>query len=540
MKWHFADIWETIRDAIPEREALVHGDIRRSWTEYEDRAARLAQFFAEQGLTPDSKVAIFAYNSPEYLETQFATFKARLVPINVNYRYFETELVYLFDNSDTEVIVFQAQFAPRLAAIRDQLPKVKQFVEIDDGSGEHLEGALAYEELIANCEPMPRIERSEDDIYMLYTGGTTGMPKGVMYRQGDFSQALMLAFDVRGLPRPTNAAELAVTVQALHDAGASPRSIPACPLMHGTGVWLGAVCPHLLGGSVVTFANTHFDPHALWQLAADEKVTDIAIVGDAFAKPMLKALESAKEEGKPFDLSSMVLLVSSGVMFTTEVKRGILEHVACNILDAMGSTEGSMGSSVMNRETPESETAKFTMNETTKVFTDDGREVEPGSGEIGMVANGGVVPVGYFKDPEKSAKTFREVNGQRYSFPGDFATVAEDGTLVLLGRGSMCINTGGEKVFPEEVEEAVKEHDAIYDCLVVGVPDERFGERVTAVASLIDNASVEKNELIEWLHGKLAGYKLPKDVVIVDEVKRATNGKADYKWAKSTAEERLS
>lgn len=539
MKWHFADIWEVVADAVPDQEALVHGEMRRTWAEYEGRAARLAQVFTDHGLGPDSKVALFSYNNPEYMEAQFGIFKFRGVPINVNYRYFETELVYLFDNSDSEALVFQAQFAERIAAIRDQLPKVKLFLEIEDGSGEHLDGAVAYEEAIKTTEPMPRIERSEDDIYMLYTGGTTGMPKGVMYRHGDFSAGLLLGYDVRGLPRPTDARELSLTVQALRDAGASPRSIPGCPLMHGTGMWLGAMIPHHMGGTVVTFTNTHFDAHALWQLASDENVSDIAIVGDAFAKPMLKALEAAKAAGTPFDLTSLALLISSGVMFTTDVKRGILEHVDCTIFDAMGSTEGSMGSSVMNRETPASETAKFVMNETTKVFTDDGREVKPGSGEIGMIANGGFTPIGYFKDEEKSAVTFREIDGHRYSFPGDYATIAEDGTLVLLGRGSVCINTGGEKVFPEEVEEAVKSHPDVYDCLVVGVTDERFGERVTAVTSFQDGKEVSEADLIEWLHGKIAGYKLPRSIVAVPEVQRAANGKADYKWAKETAVERV-
>lgn len=539
MKWHFADIWEVVADAVPDQEALVHGETRRTWAEYENRAARLAQVFTDHGLGPDSKVALFSYNNPEYLEAQFGIFKFRGVPINVNYRYFETELVYLFDNSDSEALVFQAQFAERIAAIRDRLPKVKLFLEIEDGSGGHLDGAVAYGEAIKTTEPMPRIERSEDDIYMLYTGGTTGMPKGVMYRHGDFSAGLLLGYDVRGLPRPTDARELSLTVQALRDAGASPRSIPGCPLMHGTGMWLGAMIPHHMGGTVVTFTNTHFDAHALWQLASDENVSDIAIVGDAFAKPMLKALEAAKAAGTPFDLTSLALLISSGVMFTTDVKRGILEHVDCTIFDAMGSTEGSMGSSVMNRETPASETAKFTMNDTTKVFTDDGREVQPGSGEIGMIANGGFTPIGYFKDEEKSAVTFREIDGHRYSFPGDYATIAEDGTLVLLGRGSVCINTGGEKVFPEEVEEAVKSHPDVYDCLVVGVTDERFGERVTAVTSFLSGKEVSEADLIAWLHGKIAGYKLPRSIVAVPEVQRAANGKADYKWAKEIAVERV-
>ncbi len=535
---HFADVWEIIADAVPDAPALVHGDTCHSWAEYDDRAARLASVFTAHGLGPDSKIAICAYNSNEYLEAQYAAFKMRGVPINVNYRYFENELLYLFDNADVEAVVYQAYFAKRLDAVRAKLPKLKLFIEIDDGTGDHLEGALAYEDAIAGTDAMARIGRSPDDIYMLYTGGTTGMPKGVMYRQGDFTEGLKLVYDIRGVPRPESAEALAATVKQMRELGASPRGLPACPLMHGTGMWLGAMAAHSFGGCAVTLSNQHFDAHALWQKVEDEKVTDIAIVGDAFAKPMLHALETGKPGGGKYDLSSLVLMISSGVMFTTEVKRGLLEYGDFTIVDAMGSTEGGMGSSMMNRQTPPSETAKFEMNETTKVFTEDGREVEPGSGEIGMVANGGLVPMGYFKDPEKSAQTFREIGGVRYSFPGDFATVEADGTLVLLGRGSQCINTGGEKVFPEEVEEAVKSHPSVYDCLVVGVPDERFGERVTAVLSFRQKADhVSQSELVEWLHGKMAGYKIPRMIVPVKDVQRAANGKADYDWAKEVAKD---
>lgn len=539
MKRHFADLWEAISDRFPSDIAIVHGDVRRSWAEYEDRSARLAAALADAGLKPDAKVAIYAYNSNEYLESQFASFKARCVPINVNYRYFETELTYLFDNADVEAVFYQAQFADRLAAIRDSLPKVKAFFEIADGSGQHLDGALDYEAVIANTAPMPRIERSDTDTYMLYTGGTTGMPKGVMYHIGDFTDGLLLAFDIRGLPRPSNMEEFIGSVSVLKKESVAPVSIPACPLMHGTGMWLGALCPHLLGGTVVTLPNAHFDPHEIWQTAERERATDISIVGDAFAKPMVAALEAAEAEGRPYDLQSLMLLISSGVMFTTETKRALLEHVNCTIFDAIGSTEGSMGVSVMNRETPVADTGTFQMNETTKVFTDDGRLVEPGSDEIGMVANGGITPFGYYKDPGKSAATFRVIDGQRYSFPGDYAMVAEDGTLILLGRGSATINTGGEKVFPEEVEEAIKSHPAVYDCLVVGLPDERFGERVTAVLSVETGQGTDEEELMEWLRGRLAGYKLPRGFVFVDEVRRAPNGKADYKWAKSEAADRV-
>ena len=538
MKWHFADIWEVIADVIPENEALVYGQTRRSWQEYENRAARLAQVFTDQGLGPDAKVAIFACNCSEYLEAQFGLFKARCVPVNINYRYLETELVYLLDNSDSEALVFQARFADKVAAIRDQLPGVRFFLEIDDGSGKHLDGAIDFEEAIASTKPMPRIERSEDDIYMLYTGGTTGMPKGVMYRQGEFAPAILAGYAGRGIEPPTNEEELVAAVRQLQETGAAPRSMPACPLMHGSGMWLGAIAAHHLGGTVITFDNNSFDPAAFLALIDAEKVTDTVIVGDSFGKPILKVLDAAKADNKPCDLSSLVYLISSGAMCSLEVKRRLLEYGSFIIVDAIGSSEGNMGAAIMNRDTPENETAKFTPNPTTKVFTEDWREVQPGSGEIGLIANGGFTPVGYYKDPVKSAETFREINGHRYSIPGDYATIEADGTLTLLGRGSVSINTGGEKVFPEEVEEAIKTHPSVYDCLVVGVPDERFGERITAVTSFQNDEQVEDADLIDWVRGQLAGYKLPKTIVAVPVVERAANGKPNYKWAKETAIER--
>jgi 3-oxocholest-4-en-26-oate---CoA ligase len=533
MKWHFADVFETVARLAPDRTALVNGETRRTWREYEDRAARIASLLVGAGLGPDAKVALYGYNSNEYLEAQFGVFKARAVPVNVNYRYVEHELLYLFDNADAEAVFFDAQFAPRLEAIRAQLPKLKLLVRIDDGSGATLEGAVDFEAAIAASSPLPPQAYEEDDIYMLYTGGTTGMPKGVMYRQGDFTVGLATAG--LGPDAPHTEEGLVSAIRALEAQGGLPISLAACPLMHGTGLWLGVFIAHFLGGAAVTFRNEHFDPDALWRLIEKEKVTAVAIVGDAFAKPMLNALRAASAAGRPYNLSSLRQIISSGVMFSTEVKRGLLEFADLVIMDAMGSTEGSMGSSIVSRDVPPGETARFMRNPTTKVFNERDEEVQPGSEEIGMIANGGFAPIGYYKDPEKSARTFRVVGGQRYSFPGDFAKVAADGSLILLGRGSVCINTGGEKVFPEEVEEALKSHPSVWDCLVVGVPDERFGERVTAVVSPRPGQAIDEAELVDFARKSLAGYKMPRRLVVVERVQRAANGKADYKWAKDTA-----
>jgi fatty-acyl-CoA synthase len=533
MKWCFAEVFETVASLVPDSPALINGDVRRTWRDYEDRGARIAQALVDAGIGPDSKVGLYGYNSNEYLEAQFGVFKARAVPVNVNYRYVEHELLYLLENADAEAIFFDAQFAPRLAAIRDKLPKLKLFVRIDDGSGVQLPGAVDFEATIAGHGRLPRQDYSEDDVYMLYTGGTTGMPKGVMYRQGDFTLGLGAAG--LGPDAPKTGEGLMAAVRALHAEGAAPISLAACPLMHGTGLWLGVFIAHFLGGTAVTFRNEHFDPHGVWRLVARERVTAVVIVGDAFAKPMLAALREAQAAGTPYDLSSLKQIISSGVMFSTEVKRGLLEFADVTIMDAMGSTEGSMGSSVVSREAPPGETARFVSNPTTKVFNDRDEEVLPGSDEIGMIANGGFAPIGYYKDVEKSARTFRVVNGQRYSFPGDFAKVAADGSLILLGRGSVCINTGGEKVFPEEVEEALKAHDSVWDALVVGVPDERFGERVTAVISPRPGHVIDEPELSAFVRTRIAGYKTPRRLIVVDTVRRAANGKADYKWAKDTA-----
>ncbi|BDW82314.1 acyl-CoA synthetase [Erythrobacter sp. Dej080120_24] len=536
-EWHLANVWESVADAMPDEAAVTLGDRTISWREYDERAARLAKVLIDGGLKPGAKVAIYSYNSIEYLEAQYAAFKARLVPINVNYRYLEGELAHVFNNSDSEAIVFQASFAPRIAAIRDQLESAKLFVEIDDGSGEHLDGALRYEEAIADVEPMERIERSGDDIYMLYTGGTTGLPKGVMYDHRTFTTALIgKAMMLRELPFPETPDGLGPVIKGLAAAGFRPKSLPSCPLMHGTGMWVGVTIPHSLGGHIVLEDNRSFDPDGLLQLIQDSKAREIVIVGDVFAKPMIKALHAAKGRSEPYDLSNLMMINSSGVMFSAEAKQGLLEFADVTIFDSMGSTEGSMGTSISNRETiGGSQTGKFQLSPTTKIFTEDGREVEPGSGEVGLICNGGMVPIGYYKDEKKSAETFKTINGVRYSVPGDFATLEADGTITLLGRGSGCINSGGEKIFPEEVEEAIKSHDQIVDCLVVGVPDDRFGECVTAVFSTDGGGEIADADMKSHVRSKLADYKAPRHYVKVDRVPRADNGKADYKTAKSLA-----
>ena len=535
MSLHFADIWEAIADAIPEAEAIVYKERRLSWGDYDKRAARVAGVLAGHGLEAGAKLSVYSYNHPAWLETQFGAFKAGLTPININYRYLDDELVYVITNSDSEALVFQAQFAPRVAAIRERLPAVKLFLEVADASGEHLRGALDYEAALAAADPQARREHPGEDTYMLYTGGTTGMPKGVMYEQRDFAPTLSaIGFALRGIETPADAAGFAALARRLHDAGAAPRSIPACPLMHGTGMWVGSMLPMALGGAVLLFDNAHFDADMLWTLAETERASEVTLVGDVFARPMLAALDAARARGRPYVLDALKMMISSGVMWSHGVKKGLLDHCPVTIIDVMGSTEGGMGSSIVTRESIDTDqTARFAMNPTTKVFDEDDREVQPGSGVVGRIANGGLVPIGYYKDEAKSAATFREIDGHRYAFTGDFATIEADGALSLLGRGSLCINSGGEKIFPEEVEEVIKTHAAVYDCLVVGVPDERFGERVTALLACAPGRAVDPGALDAHVRERIAAYKAPRGYCTVDTVPRADNGKPDYKTARS-------
>lgn len=541
MDAHFATLFEALADAVREDEALVHGTQRVRWSDYDDGAARFATFLRSYGVAAGDRVALYLFNGPEYLTAQYGVFKERCVPVNVNYRYLDDELLYLLDNSDSRVLVYHASLGERLARVRERALAVgvRAFVEVEDrpqsGQGEvTVPGASRWAEVLRGHEPAPRIARSGDDRYLLYTGGTTGMPKGVVFRTADFLQRLFGGWVYRGWEPPKGPDDVVPSALAHRAAGDRRVSIPACPLMHGTGMWLGAFYAHLMGGSVVTLEGRSFDADELWRTAEREQADAVTIVGDAFARPMLAALDAAVSDGRPYDLSAMRVIQSSGVMWSAEVQEGLLRHLDVRLADSMGSTEVGMARRIVWRGMPVT-TAAFQPLTTTKVFTEDGREVTPGSGEVGRVAAGGFVPLEYHKDPEKSAATFPVIDGVRYAIAGDMAIVDADGRVVLLGRGSNCINTAGEKVFPEEVEEAVKRHPEVADCLVVGVPDERFGERVVAVASLHPGARLDAPALLDDLRTRLAHYKLPRAVHLVPTVHRAPNGKADYVWARAVA-----
>jgi fatty-acyl-CoA synthase len=401
---------------------------------------------------------------------------------------------------------------------------------------------MHYSSLIQQCSEMERWNRPDDIVYMLYTGGTTGMPKGVMYNQAEFIQGMFKTLRAMGYELPEDLDTIDEYILDLNNKKALPVSLVGCPLMHGTGMWLGCFVPHNLGGAVATIPGLGFDPDKIWQECSRINVTNIVIVGDAFARPMLDALEVAAAKNQPYDLASLNQITSSGVMWSSEVKAGLLEHHDMTLMDTMGSTEGGMGASVSTRES-KPETAQFRLNPGMIVLKDDGDLVEPGSEDTGLLGISGdmaMIPIGYYKDEKKSAETFREYKGTRYSFPGDYAKIEADGSIILLGRGSNCINSAGEKIYPEEVEEALKKDSLVFDCLVVGLPDERFGQKIVAVVSTLENQAVEEAVLINNARERLAGYKLPKTIVFSDVVERAPNGKANYKWAKSFAAEKLS
>ena len=539
MNLDFASVWEMISDIVPDNDALICGDEVVTWKEYDEKSSKIATALTAAGLQANSKAGLYLNNSNEYLIAQNAIFKIGGIPINVNYRYVAEELIYLLDNSDSEAVFYHACYSNRIKEIANSLPSIKAWIEVSDGTESHFPDALKYEELLESSSPMDRIYRDPETIYMLYTGGTTGMPKGVMYKQGEFLVFLFRTLKAMGYDVPEDINNLEEQIHNFKKDDTFIRSLIGCPLMHGTGMWLGAFLPLLLGGTAITSRNLGFDADQIWTQVEDTQTSNIVIVGDAFAKPMLDALNNASSQGKPYDLSSVKVIISSGVMWSEEVKNGLLEHHDMQLMDTMGSTEGGMGSSVSTRDNPP-KTAKFALNPGVVVIADDGEVLKPGTDKIGLIGTSGLVPVGYYKDEKKSAETFREVDGVRYSFPGDYAKLEEDGTITLLGRGSNCINSAGEKIYPEEVEEAIKRNNEVFDCLVVGVDDPKFGQKVVAVVSLEDSKQIDEDDLVNATRQFIAGYKLPKKVIFVDEVQRAPNGKANYKWAKNVANKEFS
>jgi len=536
MEINFATAWEAISDEIPKADALLCGETRRSWRDFEQRAARLASVLATADLPLAANVGLALYNGPEYSEAQFACFKHRATPFNVNFRYTAKELHSLLEGADCEVLFFDASLADAVDEIRGSLPTLRLLIQV--GESPAPEWALDYEQSLTKASPAPRIERSPDDIWMLFTGGTTGNPKGVMWPHANMIQTMKATYAGLKQRVPRTIDELLASIRGVQETNRVTRQLAAAPLMHGTS-GIAALTTHMTGGAIITLEERSFSGDALFRAVERHGATHLTIVGDAFSRPMLEALQTAADRQEPYDLSSIFLVLSSGVMWSAPIKQALLAfNPKMRLMDSLGSSEGVGFAAKLESDPAKATTARFQLGEFTRVIDEEGRQVTPGSGERGRLALGGPLPLGYYKDPTKSEETWPTIDGRRYSIPGDFATVEADGTITLLGRGSACINSGGEKIYPEEVEEALKLHLAVADCNVVGVADERWGQAITAVVQLAD-PSIDDATLIQWTKENLAGYKAPKHIVRVDHFQRHANGKSDYRWANRVAEEAL-
>lgn len=534
--FQFADVFETVAAAVPDRVAVLCGPRQLTWRDFNRRSNALAADLVAAGLGKSAKVAAYLFNSPEYLETYFAATKVSMWPVNTNYRYGAEEITYLFDNADAEAVVFDTTFTSVVETVRARLPRVRRWYGVGPNPPEW---AVPYESVTgpgADAAPSIPWSRSGSDVIMTYTGGTTGLPKGVMWPHNELFRVMGNGGNaVLGIP---GSASLEAHGESVRTRTDSPIVMEACPLMHATA--LGNAYGMLsLGATIVLLDKTRFDPAYLWSEVDRLGVNWITIVGDAFARPLVAELEANPGRWK---LGTLRVIYSAGVMWSREVKTAMMPHLRDDVvlLDVFGSTEAAgMGSSTSTKGAI-ADTAAFRVGELAQVITEDGSFVIPGSGAIGLAAFGGPMPDGYYKDDKKTAETFRTINGKRWSVPGDFASVDADGTLRLLGRGSVCINTAGEKVFVEEVEEVLKRHPHVRDAVCVGIPDPRFGETVCAVVEPragID--AVDSSSLIEHVKAHLAGYKAPKDVVQVESINRAPSGKVDYATLKALAREQL-
>ena len=537
MDYNLADLFEAAVDAFPDREYLVAEGKRRTYAEMEARANRLAHHLRAHGVGPGDHVGIYGYNSVEWVETLWAVFKVRATWVNINYRYVEEELAYLFENADLKALVYQREFAPRVRGVLEHLPLLRHTIVIEDGSDADLAGldSIGFETAMAQSSPERDFgPRSADDRYILYTGGTTGMPKGVVWRHEDVFFALGGGIDPVTNSRVEHPSALVEQAREQAAAGGGQATMmPIAPLMHGATQW-GVMSGAFRGSKIVLMAK--FDPVHTWQLVEQEKVNMIMITGDAMARPMIDALE---DPDAAFDLASLFGIGSTAALFSPSMKDRFMELLPHIVLtDAIGSSEsGSNGYSIVEKGKTAMKggpTVKAVRDSV--VLDEDLNEVAPGSGIVGKVARKGNIPIEYYKDPEKTAQTFVTApNGTRYSMPGDFATLEADGTITLLGRGSVSINSGGEKIFPEEVEGAVRHHPEVYDCVVVGVPDERWGQRVAVVVAARPGTAPDLESVQEECRKHIAGYKLPRELHFVDKIERSPSGKPDYRWAAAVA-----
>lgn len=532
MDENFATLLETVADEAGDRTAIIHGETRVTWTELEERAARLAGFLSERGVGTGDRVAIAMHNSPEYVEVLFATMKLRAAPVNVNHRYRARELTEILGDSGASALFVDASLTSEVA--RAEAPGLKMIVCIGDDPP----AAVPFAAAVAS-EPMPRIERSGGDHWLMFTGGTTGRPKGVLSRHTTlFSIAVPNGYLVLGAEPPSDLNGLRASTRRLLEHPRRMTALVPPPLMHATGVYttLGVL---LTAGTVIFLTSRSYDPDELAELAARHRATDMCLVGDVFARPLAAALERAAREGRPYDLSALRRVFSVGVTWSAEVKERLLAHFDARLEDVIAASEGGpFARSVTTRSTGRVRST-FELMPGARVIDENGRDVEPGI--VGRLAAPCSDEVRYLGDPEKSAATFIDIDGRRYCVPGDMATVQEDGSLVLLGRGSRVINTGGEKVFAEEVEQVIARLPGVADVTVVGLPDEHWGHRIVAVVARDPAARrLDAARIQEAVAAELAGYKKPRDVVFVERVRRSPSGKADLSWARETAAARVS
>jgi 3-oxocholest-4-en-26-oate---CoA ligase len=546
MRENFATVLETVADVRADHTAVTHGDRSLTWRQLEDRASRLAGFLAGRGIGADARVAIALYNGIEYLESVFAILKLRAIPVNVNYRYQPDEMRHLFDDAQVSAVIFDASLADRVAAAQAGSATVHTLVQVGDPAAPPLATVSEYEHAIAATAPLPHAARDVGR-WLMYTGGTTGKPKGVLVSHAWLYPVVSAnGFVLIGEPVPDSLDALRATTERLSQRGDAIVCLPAPPLMHATGMYtsLGAL---LASGRVVYLTQRSYDAHELARTIAAQHVDTVSIVGDVFALPLADALDRAAQDGQPYDVSSLRRILSVGVTWSADVKRRLLAHGDFVCRDLVAASEGGPFAISETRRGDSAVTSRFTLMPGARVIDDTGRDVVPGSGEVGALVAPTDDEIGYLGDAAKTAETFRTFGGRRWVMTGDLASVAADGSVTFHGRGSRIINTGGEKVFAEEVEQVLIEHPGVRDALVVGMPDPRWGHRVTAVVAPAADAgqtgdvpaadALTADALTAYVAGRLADYKKPRAVVFVPEIRRSPSGKADLRWAQAAAAE---
>lgn len=558
MNVSFGTIWEGIADALPEAVAVRSPDVTFTYAQFDERSARLAAAMRERGAGPGSTVACYLYNCPEYLETVFAAFKLGAAPVNANYRYKGAELTDLLADAGAEVLVYSAPLADAVRHAAANVPSLRLLVQVGPGELPAVSGdaeVVAYDEVQATVPPMPHEARPGTDRLFMYTGGTTGRPKGVVWELGELLHGLAFAtYGAIGRPTPQTLDEAVDTAVEVHAEGAQRVSLPVVPLIHGTGLFntFGTL---LTAGEVIFTGATRFDPDRVWQAVQDYRVTSLLIAGNAIARPLVDALLAVERGGgsyepgggtaergsggpdQPYDLSSLRTVISSGTTFTDDLKAELHRRGSMTILDGLAASEG--GPFAFAVTTAEADLPSRMRPVDGAIVVDDAdRPIAPGSDVTGVLAFSGALPLGYHNDPERTASTYRTIQGHRSVVVGDYVKYEADGSLRFLGRGSEVINTGGEKVYPGEVEEALLAHPSVADAAVVGEPDHTWGERVAAVVLLSGgDTSPTEDELIEWLRPRLAGYKLPRRLSLVAELPRTPTGKLEVKQVRDLLHE---